>query len=129
MLKFVEAHKDNSAMKEFIEPLAAVNKEWGDITMQIGMRAMQNPDEVGAAAVDYLYYAGYVTLAYLWARMAQVALSKLEEGSSDVDFYNAKVTTARFYFQKILPRVRSHVDVLSTGVESLMALDAEHFAF
>lgn len=127
--KFVEAHKDNSAMKEFIEPLAAVNKEWGDITMQIGMRAMQNPDEVGAAAVDYLYYAGYVTLAYLWARMAQVALSKLEEGSSDVDFYNAKVTTARFYFQKILPRVRSHVDVLSTGVESLMSLEAEHFAF
>jgi hypothetical protein len=70
-----------------------------------------------------------VTLAYLWARMAQVALSKLEEGSSDVDFYNAKVTTARFYFQKILPRVRSHVDVLSTGVESLMSLEAEHFAF
>lgn len=105
--KFVEANKDNAAMKEFVEPLAALNKEWGDLTMQIGMRAMQNPDEVGAAAVDYLYFSGYVTLAYLWARMALVAQEKLAAGTTDVDFYNAKVTTARFYFKKILPRVRS----------------------
>jgi hypothetical protein len=96
--KFVEANKDNAAMQEFLAPLAAANKEWGDITMQIGMRAMQNPDEVGAAAVDYMYFSGYVTLAYLWARMALVAQEKLAEGSTDVDFYNAKVTTARFYF-------------------------------
>ncbi len=127
--KFIEANKDNTAMQEFIAPLAAANKEWGDITMQIGMRAMQNPDEVGAAAVDYMYFSGYVTLAYLWARMALVAQEKLAEGTTDVDFYNAKVTTARFYFKKILPRVRSHVDVLSTGVAPLFELDAEHFAF
>ena len=127
--KFVEANKDNAAMKEFVEPLAALNKEWGDLTMQIGMKAMQNPDEVGAAAVDYLYFSGYVTLAYLWARMALVAQETLAAGTTDVDFYNAKVTTARFYFKKILPRVRSHVDVIAGGVEPLLALDAEHFAF
>ncbi|MCY1309374.1 hypothetical protein D3C85_1540600 [compost metagenome] len=97
--------------------------------MQIGMRAMQNPDEVGAAAVDYLYFSGYITLAYLWARMALVAQEKLAEGTSEVDFYNAKVTTARFYFKKILPRVRSHVDVIAGGLDPLMSLDAEHFAF
>lgn len=127
--KFAEANKDNAAMQEFVEPLAALNKEWGDLTMQIGMRAMQNPEEVGAAAVDYMYFSGYVTLAYLWARMALVAQEALAAGTTDVDFYNAKVTTARFYFKKILPRVRSHVDVIATGVEPLFALDAEHFAF
>ena len=127
--KFAEANKDNAAMKEFVEPLAALNKEWGDLTMQIGMRAMQNPDEVGAAAVDYLYFSGYVTLAYLWARMALLAQETLAAGTTEVDFYNAKVTTARFYFKKILPRVRSHVDVIAGGVEPLLALDAEHFAF
>lgn len=127
--KFAEANKDNAAIKEFVEPLAALNKEWGDLTMQIGMRAMQNPDEVGAAAVDYMYFSGYVTLAYLWARMALVAQEALAAGTTDVDFYNAKVATARFYFKKILPRVRSHVDVIATGVEPLFALDAEHFAF
>lgn len=127
--KFAEANKDNAAMTEFLEPLTALNKEWGDLTMQIGMRAMQNPDEVGAAAVDYMYFSGYVTLAYLWARMALVAQEALAAGSSEVDFYNAKVTTARFYFKKILPRVRSHVDVIASGVDTLLALDAEHFAF
>ena len=127
--KFAEANKDNAAMQEFVEPLAALNKEWGDLTMQIGMRAMQNPEEVGAAAVDYMYFSGYVTLAYLWARMALVAQEALAAGTTDVDFYNAKVATARFYFKKILPRVRSHVDVIATGVEPLFALDAEHFAF
>ena len=127
--KFAEANKDNAAMKEFVEPLAALNKEWGDLTMQIGMRAMQNPEEVGAAAVDYLYFSGYVTLAYLWARMALVAQETLAAGTTEADFYNAKLTTARFYFKKILPRVRAHVDVIATGVEPLMTLDAEHFAF
>ena len=61
--------------------------------------------------------------------MALVAQEALAAGSSEVDFYNAKVTTARFYFKKILPRVRSHVDVIASGVDTLLALDAEHFAF
>jgi hypothetical protein len=127
--KFCEANKDNAAMSEFVEPLAALNKEWGDLTMQIGMKAMQNPEEVGAAAVDYLYFSGYVTLAYLWARMALVAQEQLGGDTTETDFYNAKVTTARFYFKKLLPRTRSHVDVIATGVEPLMRLKAEHFAF
>jgi hypothetical protein len=127
--KFAEANKDNADLKEFVEPLAALNKEWGDLTMQIGMKAMQNPDEVGAAAVDYLYFSGYVTLAFLWARMALVAQQKLAEGSTETGFYNAKIKTARFYFKKILPRVRSHVDVIAGGLDPLMSLDAEDFAF
>ncbi|RYZ44550.1 MAG: acyl-CoA dehydrogenase, partial [Sphingobacteriales bacterium] len=127
--KFCEANKDNAAMSEFVEPLSVLNKEWGDLTMQIGMKAMQNPEEVGAAAVDYLYFSGYVTLAYLWARMALVAHEKLGGDTTEADFYNAKVTTARFYFKKLLPRTRSHVDVIATGVEPLMSLKAEHFAF
>ena len=127
--KFIESNKDNADLKEFLEPLAALNKEWGDLTMQIGMKAMQNPDEVGAAAVDYMYFSGYVTLAYLWARMALLAQQKLAEGSTETGFYSAKVTTARFYFKKILPRVRSHVDVIAGGLDPLMALSPEDFAF
>lgn len=127
--KFVEANKDNADMAEFTAPLAALNKEWGDLTMQIGMKAMQNPDEVGAAAVDYLYFSGYVTLAYLWARMALLAQQKIAAGTTEGDFYKAKIITAQFYFKKLLPRTRSHVDVIATGVAPLFALDAEHFAF
>lgn len=127
--QFCEANQGNAAMAEFIAPLAALNKEWGELTTQIGIRAKQNPEEVGAAAVDYLYFSGYVTFAYLWARMALVAQEKLAGDSTETDFYNAKISTARFYFKKLLPRTRSHVALIATGVESLMALDAEHFAF
>ena len=95
--------------------------------MQIGMKAMQSPDEVGAAAVDYLYYAGYVTLAYFWADMARLAQQKLAEGSTETAFYNAKVTTARFYFSKILPRTKSHVAVMASGNAPLAALAADDF--
>ena len=116
-------------MSEFVQPLAELNKEWGDLTMRIGMKAMQNPDEVGAAAVDYMYYSGYVTLAYLWARMVKVSQDALAGDTTEQDFYNAKVKTAQFYFKKLLPRTKSHVARIDTGLESLMALEAEHFAF
>ncbi len=125
--KFCEANKDNAALKEFVEPLATLNKEWGDLTMQIGMKAMQSPDEVGAAAVDYLYYSGYVTLAYFWALMVSTAQQKLAEGSTETAFYNAKISTARFYFTKVLPRARAHVAIMASGLDTLMDLAAEDF--
>ncbi len=127
--QFLQDNQSNTAVQEFIAPLSDALKQWGELTQLIGKNAQNNPDEVGAAAVDYLYFSGYVTLAYLWARMAATAQNALDTGSSEVDFYNAKVTTARFYFKKILPRTASHAAVIATGVESLMKLDAEHFAF
>ena len=126
---FCKAEGGNKGMKEFIKPLAELNKEWGDITMKIGMKAMKNRDEVGAASVDYLMYSGYVTLAYLWARMANTALQKLAAGSDEEDFYKAKVMTARFYFERMLPRTRALVPTMTSGVDNLMDLDAEMFSF
>lgn len=127
--KFCEAEAGNAAMAEFTGPLAALNKEWGDLTMRIGMKAMQNPNEAGAAAVDYMMYSGYVTLAYLWAWMAKVAQDKIAAGEGDKAFYEAKIKTAQFYFKKILPRTKAHVDAIDGGVDVLMQMDAECFAF
>jgi hypothetical protein len=78
------------------------------VSLQIGQKAMENPDEAGAAAVDYLMYSGYVVLAYFWARMAVVAQAKIAAGEGDSSFYEAKLHTARFYFQRLLPRAASH---------------------
>ena len=127
--QFCEANGDNADLKEFLEPLAGYNKEWGELTQAIGMQAMQNPEYVGAASVDYLMYSGYVTLAYLWARMASVAHAALESGAGDEDFYKAKISTARFYFKRILPRVAGHKGAIEGGLDCMMDLDAEHFAF
>ncbi|MEL0029118.1 MAG: acyl-CoA dehydrogenase C-terminal domain-containing protein, partial [Perlucidibaca sp.] len=127
--KFCEANKDDAAASQFAAPLAALNKEWGDLTMKIGMKAMQNPNEVGAAAVDYLMYSGYVTLAYLWALMAKTAQDKIAAGEGDKAFYEAKIKTAQFYFKKILPRTKAHVEAIDGGLDVLMQMDVESFAF
>lgn len=127
--KFCQANEGNEAMAEFIKPLVAINKEWGDLTMHIGMAAMNNPEEVGAASVDYLMYSGYAALAYFWALAAANSQAKLAAGEGDKAFYDAKVKTARFYFQRLLPRTRTMVDTIKSGANNLMELDADAFAF
>ncbi|WP_201501184.1 acyl-CoA dehydrogenase C-terminal domain-containing protein [Psychrobacter cibarius] len=126
---FCEENKENDEMGQFIRPLAKHLKEWGDLTARIGMQATENPDAVGGAAVDYMYFSGYVTLAYLWARMALVAQTELANGTSEQAFYDAKVKTAQFYFAKLLPRTTTHVQRISTGVEPYMSMDVDQFAF
>lgn len=125
--RFCQAQADNAVLQEFVGPLASLNREWGEATLQIGMSALQNRDEVGAAAVDYLMYSGYICLAYFWADMARVAAEKLAGGSTETTFYTAKLQTARFYYQRILPRTQSHRAAMLAGAGSLMALSAEAF--
>ena len=124
---FCKEHGDNPDLKEFIEPLSALNKEWGEMTMRIGMKAMQNRDEVGAAAVDFLMYSGYVCLAYFWADMARVALKAIESGTSEEDFYNAKIQTAQFYYQRLLPRTLAHKESIESGADNLLNMKEEDF--
>ena len=126
--KFCQANVENEALKPFIEPLQALNKEWGDITLQVGMKAMKDREEVGAASVDYCMYSGYVTLAYFWARMALVAQQKLDEGAQDSGFYQAKLQTARFYYERLLPRTKGHAQMVLAGAESLMSMDEALFS-
>jgi hypothetical protein len=97
--------------------------------MKIGENAMQNPDEAGAAAVDYLMYSGYVTLAYFWARMAVLARQKIAEAEGDVSFYEAKLMTARFYFERLLPRTISLKDTMLSGADNLMEMPEALFEF
>jgi len=99
------------------------------LTLKIGEAAMQNPDEAGAAAVDYLMYSGYITLAYFWAQMAAVAVKKLEEGTGEKEFYEAKVHTARFYFERLLPRTLAHRESILSGSDNLMEMEEALFAF
>jgi hypothetical protein len=88
------------------------------------MKAFQNPDEVGAAAVDYLRVCGHLVYAYFWARMAKVALAKKDSGDS---FYTAKLHTARFYFAKLLPETAGLIRTARSGVAPLLAMDEALF--
>lgn len=127
--KFCQENEGNEQLKPFVGTLNTLNKEWGDITMKVGMTAMQNRDEVGAASVDFLMYSGYVCLAYYWALMAKVAQEKLAAGTTEEGFYTSKVQTAKFYFDRILPRTAAHAAMIANGGESIMAVEEENFAF
>ena len=126
--KFCESQAENRKMQEFIGPLNKLNQEWGELTTRIGMKAMMNRDEVGAASVDYLMYSGYVTFAYLWARMAVTAQEQLDQVSDDKTFYRSKVNTARFYFERILPRVRALEATMDSGADNLMSMAEADFS-
>lgn len=126
--KFCQAEIDNEALAPYITKLNELNKEWGELTMHVGGKAMENPDEVGAASVDYLMYSGYVVSAYLWARAAKVAHEQLAAGTGEEAFYKGKVATTKFYYDRILPRTAMHAIAIRSGAENLMELDAEHFS-
>lgn len=127
--KFCQAEEGNAELAHLVKPLVEINKEWGDLTMKIGMAAMKDREEVGSASVDYLMYSGYAVLAYLWARMAKVAQEALANGTSEEDFYKAKLTTAKFYFARVLPRTKGHAASMVAGADTVMDLAEEHFAF
>jgi len=121
--QFCNEQSGNAAVAEFIGPLREKAAQWQQLTLQIGQRAAVNPEEIGAAAYDYLMYSGYVTLAYWWARSVAAA-----EASSQSDKFKAgKRETARFYFARILPRTLAHVAAIATPASTLTALDEAAF--
>ncbi|HJV83529.1 acyl-CoA dehydrogenase C-terminal domain-containing protein [Noviherbaspirillum sp.] len=121
---FVEENSMNEAMSEFITPLGDIGDKVGKLTMEIGMKAFQNQDEVGAAAVPYLRVVGHMVYAYFFAQMAKIALEKQDSGDN---FYKAKLATARFYFARLLPETAMLIRQARSGAANLMALEADLF--
>jgi len=121
---FVEENGTDEAMSEFITPLADLGDKVTKLTMEIGMKAFQNQDEVGAAAVPYLRVVGHLVYSYFFARMAKIALAKQDSGD---DFYKAKLATARFYFARLLPETAMLIRQARSGAKSLLDLEAELF--
>ncbi|MFJ7144767.1 acyl-CoA dehydrogenase C-terminal domain-containing protein [Pseudomonas protegens] len=108
---------------EFTRPLNAALDNLDELTAWLLDRAISNPNEIGAASVEYLQVFGYTAYAYMWALMAKAALGKEQEE----DFYASKLGTARFYFARLLPRIHSLTASVKAGSESLFLLQAEQF--
>ncbi|MBV8667532.1 MAG: acyl-CoA dehydrogenase C-terminal domain-containing protein [Burkholderiaceae bacterium] len=121
---FVEENGTDEAMSEFITPLADLGEKVTKLTMEIGMKAFQNQDEVGAAAVPYLRVCGHLVYSYFFARMAKIALEKQNSGDN---FYTSKLATARFYFARLQPETAMLIRQARSGSKNLMELDAELF--
>jgi hypothetical protein len=119
---FCESQAGREDLVEFLGPLGRLAREWHELTLEIGAKAQRNPDELGAAAVDYLFYAGYVSIAYFWAR--EIAALGERHGT---EFAEAKRHTARFYYARILPRTAMHLSAIRAGSEVLMAMPESAF--
>lgn len=94
-------------------------QEWIALTRELGAKAMQDADEVNSAAYEYLMYSGYTVLAWIWAQAAVVADKALAGETADRDFYQGKLNTARFYFERLLPRTLALAAGIRAGVGTL----------
>ena len=122
--EFISQEKRNKEMKEFIEPLEDIAEKVKKLTMEIGMKAMMNKDEVGAAAVPYLRVVGHLVYSYMFARMAKIAVNK--KNSNDT-FYKHKLAVARFYFAKLLPETAYLIRNARADSSVLMDLEEDLF--
>ncbi|HEU0198681.1 MAG TPA: acyl-CoA dehydrogenase C-terminal domain-containing protein [Nevskiaceae bacterium] len=124
---FIKLQDGNDDMQPLVIALGKLLSEVQKLTMEIGQKAMKNPDEVGAAATPYLRIIGHLVFGYFWARMARVALDRLAAGGGEQAFYQAKVDTARFYYAKLFPEAFYQVAVARAGATPLMAPTVAEF--
>ncbi|MEL4890104.1 acyl-CoA dehydrogenase C-terminal domain-containing protein [Xanthomonas protegens] len=120
---FLTEHADNPAVAEFVAPLREKATEWAALTKRILQRAAGNPEELGAASYDYVFYSGYVVLAYWWARSVAAA----EASAHGEAFKQSKRETARFYYARLLPRTLTHAAAIDSGAAPLMTLADAQF--
>ncbi|WP_260924908.1 acyl-CoA dehydrogenase C-terminal domain-containing protein [Novosphingobium sp. 9] len=124
---FIEAHKDD----EGTEPLfKALEQAFGALQLSTGtiaQKGLKDPEEAGAAATDYLRLMGLVAMGHCFAKSVVLARAKLAEGSAEAGFYKAKITTAQFFFDRILPQATAAFLAIKSGKASMMALDADEF--
>tara|TARA_Y100000817_G_scaffold306951_1_gene292760 strand:+ start:3598 stop:5358 length:1761 start_codon:yes stop_codon:yes gene_type:complete len=74
-------------------------------------------DDVSSACNDYLKVFGYISLGFSWLKILRISHEKLNDNK---DFFEDKINTANYYFDKILPRVQSHYLSAISGSESIM---------
>jgi alkylation response protein AidB-like acyl-CoA dehydrogenase len=112
-------------LQEFVLPVMKAFGRLQQVTALVAQKGMGDPDEAGAAASDYLRAFGLVALGYIWARIAETSLTKLN--GDDALFYKGKLATARYYMARLLPETNALFANIAAGAKPLMALEAEAF--
>ena len=119
--------KQHESLAQYGSVLQELAAEWQALAESLAGKAMEDLDEVGAAAVDFLFYSGYLTLAYCWGRIAETALLGLDNLSSGEapTYLEGKLAAAKFYYARVLPRAQAHKAAIEAGAETLMGPEAE----
>lgn len=126
--QYIEAGQADPAMQEFIFPLAKSFAKLQQATALVAQKGLKDPNEAGAASVDYLRMFALTAMAYMWCRMAAAAQKKLKEGVGvKTEFYESKIHTARFFMARMLPEADARFKNIQSGAEPLMAMAASGF--
>jgi alkylation response protein AidB-like acyl-CoA dehydrogenase len=120
---YIRARLEKPELAEFVLPLAKVFGRLQQASALVAQKGLADPEEAAAAAADYLRLFGLTAYAYLWTRMAELALAKT--AGEDAAFYKAKLATARFFMAKLLPESTALFAQIGAGAKPLMALEAE----
>ncbi|MEO0695599.1 MAG: acyl-CoA dehydrogenase C-terminal domain-containing protein [Pseudomonadota bacterium] len=123
---FIKDNQGNEELKPYLDGLASAKGDLVDATQWLMQNAFANPDNAGAASVDYLQLMALTCLAHGWAQLAKTAIERKAENPSDTFFAN-KLITGDVFLKRILPDTASLVVKLKSGAEPLMSLDAEAF--
>ncbi|MNN60534.1 hypothetical protein D3C81_1757240 [compost metagenome] len=122
-------HALSSELSTLVLALETRVLEWRTLTTHVIAISAVNVQEIGACSVDFLQYSAYVLLAGFWLQAAARAEAAMAAGTEEVEFYRAKLNSARFYSDRILPRASAHREAVLAGAESLMAMPETSFAF
>ena len=113
----IESESKNEKVKSFSKELNYYLDILSKFTDWINDKSKTDKDDVSAAANDYLKTLGFVSVAYSWIKILEVSFSDYE---SNKDFYNDKINTAKFYFEKVLPRAEYHYKSAISGSSNIM---------
>jgi len=118
-LEEVSASEHEQEMRVLVKALKTLAQRIEQVSGELGFKALQNADEVGAASVDYLRVLGHFVVGYFWAKMAYVAYEKVK-GAERVVFFQGKIELAHFYFSKLFPETLSLLEQIKAGASSVM---------
>ncbi|WP_299865310.1 acyl-CoA dehydrogenase C-terminal domain-containing protein [uncultured Roseobacter sp.] len=121
------AGQDAAFDAQFLEPLKAASKDLQAAGMYFMQNGMKNPNNALSGSYDFMHMFGHVCLGLMWAKMGKAAQEALAKGASDVDFYESKLHTGRYYMARQLPATALHLSRIETGADTVMALDAANF--
>ncbi|MEM1065358.1 MAG: acyl-CoA dehydrogenase C-terminal domain-containing protein [Pseudomonadota bacterium] len=125
---FLKENEGKAAIKgDFLDPLKAASKDLQAAAMYFMAEGMKNPNNALSGSYDFMHLFGHVCLGYMWARQAIAAQAALDAGTSDRDFYEAKLATGRYYMKRQLPATALHLARIQSGAEPVMTLEAANF--
>jgi hypothetical protein len=125
---FIKENEGNEALKDgFLDPLKAASKDLQAAAMYFMQEGMKNPLNALAGSYDFMHLFGHTVVGLMWARMGKAAMDALDAGASDKDFYETKIATGRYYMARQLPATQLHLARITSGADTVMALDAEQF--